>query len=134
MPFAGLADPPFSVLHQEDAIDALRAAVLAPVDGPVNVVGAGAVTASQAARMGRRLPIPTFAPGWSAARRFSELAGAPVPDHVHELLTRGRSADGSRAVERLGVRPVRSTPDVIRELYAWSDVVHVVTSEDEAAA
>ena len=74
-------------------------------DGPVNVVGRGAVTASQAARLGRRLPVPTWALGWQSARLFSELAGAPIPDHVHELLTRGRVADGSRAGELLGVRP-----------------------------
>jgi len=35
------------------------------------------------------------------------------PGHMLELLTRGRVADGSRAGELLGVRPERSTPDVV---------------------
>ncbi len=105
----------------------------APVDGPVNVVGAGAVTASQAARLGRRLPVPTLGPGWLAARRVSELSGAPVPDHVHELLVRGRTADGTRAGQLLGVGLVRSTPEVVRELYAWADVVHVAPPAQAAA-
>ena len=105
-----------------------------PVDGPVNVVGAGAVTASQAARLGGRLPVPTLGLGWPTARRLSELAGAPVPDHVQELLTRGRVADGSRCHELLGVRPERSTPDVVEELYAWSEVIRVGPATiDEAA-
>jgi len=133
VPFAALADPPFSVLHQEDAAAALLAAVRHPFHGPVNVVGSGAVTASQAALLGRRVPVPTVVPGWRAARWFSELAGAPVPDHVLELLTRGRTADGSRADERLGVRPARSTPSVIRSLYAWDEVVVTTAPQVEAA-
>jgi UDP-glucose 4-epimerase len=133
VPFSAVADPPFSLLHQEDAAAALLAAVRHPVDGPVNVVGSGAVTASQAARLGRRLPVPTFGLGWRAARLFSELAGAPVPDHVHELLVRGRTADGTRAGELLGVRPLRSTPEVLRELYAWAEVVLLSTPEARAA-
>ncbi len=131
--FSAVADPPFSLLHQQDAAAALLAAVRRPVDGAVNVVGAGAVTASQAARVGRRLPVPVVGPGWWAARRFSELAGAPVPDHVHELLVRGRTADGSRAGERLGVRPRRSTAEVLHELYAWAEVVQLAAPSAEAA-
>jgi UDP-glucose 4-epimerase len=133
IPFAALSDPPFSVLHQEDAAAALLAAVRSPVDGPLNVVASGAVTASQAARVGRRLPLPTFGIGWRSARMSAELFGAPVPDHVHELLTRGRTADGSRALERLGVRPERSTPDVIRELYEWTEIVQRPVATAEAA-
>ncbi len=133
VPFSAAADPPFSLLHQQDATAALLAAVRRPVDGPVNVVGAGAVTATQAARLGRRLPVPVVGPGWWAARRFSELSGAPVPDHVHELLVRGRTADGTRAGELLGVRPSRPTPEVLTELYAWAEVVQVAEPGAQAA-
>ena len=133
VPFNLLGDPPFSVLHQHDAAAALLAALRHPVDGPVNVVAAGAVTASQAARIGRRLPIPTALLGWYSARLVAELAGAPVPDHVMELLTRGRTADGTRAGELLGVRPERTTPEVVEELYAWAEVVHGRAAEAEAA-
>jgi len=133
VPFAALADPPFSVLHPADAADAVFAALRAPFDGPVNVVGAGAVTVSQAARVGRRLPLPALGPAWPAVRRGSELAGAPVPDHVHELLERGRTADGSRSIERLGLRPARSTAEVVRELYAWADVMRPTVEKVDAA-
>ena len=134
MPFRALGDPPFSLLHQNDAVAALMAALRRPVDGPVNVVGAGAVTASQAARLGRRVPVPTLAVGWPTTRLVSGLAGAPVPDHVHELLTRGRVADGSRVAELLGVRPERSTAEVVEDLYAWADVERVVSGTIEEAA
>ena len=127
VPFQVMGDPPFCLLHQDDAAAALLAALHRPYDGPVNVVGGGAVTASQAARLGRRLPVPTWGLGWQSARLFSELAGAPVPAHMLELLTRGRVADGSRAAELLGVRSQRTTPEVCEELYAWSEIVRIAT-------
>ena len=125
VPFQAFGDPPFSMLHQDDAASALLAALRRPYDGPVNVVGGGAVTASQAARLGRRVPVPTALLGWQSARLFCELAGAPIPGHMLELLTRGRVADGSRAGELLGVRPQRTTPEVCEELYAWSEIVRI---------
>ena len=126
VPYRALGDPPFSLLHQNDAVSALVAALRNPIDGPVNVVGSGAMTTSQAARIGGRIPIPVIAPSWPAARVLSELAGSPIPDHVHELLTRGRVADGTRVEELLGLRPERTTPEIVEELYAWSEVVRVV--------
>ena len=51
----------------------------------------------QAARLGGRIPIPVLGPGWDAARRIAEIAGAPVPPHVVELLRHGRAGDGARA-------------------------------------
>jgi UDP-glucose 4-epimerase len=120
--FAALSDPPFSVLHQEDAARAIVHALLAGVEGRFNVVAPGAVTASQAARLGSRVPIPVAGPaGWAAVRRVAELAGAPVPDHLVELLRRGRSADGGRFEVECAFT-ARSTPEVIRELFEWAPV------------
>ena len=42
VPISAFADPPFSLLHQEDAVAAVIAAATAtPYDGPLNVVGSG---------------------------------------------------------------------------------------------
>lgn len=125
VPVALRHDPPFSVLHQEDAADALVAAVHHPHDGPVNVVGPGSITASRAARVGRRIPVPILGPGWRPARTVAELTGAPIPDHIYELLTRGRTADGSRAADRIRFTPRHRTPDVIEALYAWAEVTYL---------
>jgi UDP-glucose 4-epimerase len=125
VPFSVLGDPPFSVVHQTDAAAAVVAAVLGGVDGTVNVVAPGAVTVTQAARMGRRVPVPVVGPGWRAARLAAEMAGAPVPDHVVELLVRGRSADGSSATGALSVSPQRPTADVVDHLYDWPDVTTI---------
>jgi UDP-glucose 4-epimerase len=132
VPVPALADPAFVLLHQEDAARAMVEAVLRDVDGPVNVVGRGAASPWQAVRLGGRIPIPVLGPGWAAARRVAELAGAPVPPHVLELMCKGRAGDGSRARDVLALEDVRSTIDVCTELYEWGTVTMLRQSEDAA--
>ncbi|MGA9279407.1 MAG: hypothetical protein WBV89_20835, partial [Ilumatobacter sp.] len=69
------------------------------------------------------IAVPTFGPQWPFARRISHLAGAPVPDHVAELLIHGRLADNGRMRELLGVVPEQTTPQVIDDLYGWPSVI-----------
>ncbi|HEX9683861.1 MAG TPA: NAD-dependent epimerase/dehydratase family protein [Acidimicrobiales bacterium] len=133
VPVSALADPPFSLVHQEDAADAIVAALHARYDGPLNIVGPGAVTASQAARMGRRLPVPLIGPEWRLARRLSELAGSPVPDHVLELMHRGRTANGAEGRSQLALDHTHTTRDVVKELYEWAPVTHLNVVEGQAA-
>jgi UDP-glucose 4-epimerase len=125
VPYSLLADPPFSVVEDADAARAFVAAAQRRLDQPVNVVGPGAITGLQAIARGRRIPVPLFGPEWGLTRRLSHLVGAPIPDHVLEVLHRGRLADGSRAQQLLGVAPTVSTPEVIDRLYAWESVVRV---------
>ena len=125
VPVSVLSDPTFSVLHQEDAARAIVHALLHRRPGAFNIVGAGAVTALQATRLGNRIPVPLVGPGWLLARRLADLAGSPLPGHVRELLTRGRTADGSRARDVLGFEPAFSTPEVVRDLYEWAPVTHL---------
>ena len=124
VPFSALADPPFAVVQEIDVAAAFVAAARIRLAEPVNVVAPGAITAFHAIRRGRRVPVPMIGPEWAIARGFSYLAGAPVPDHVLELMHRGRLADGSRAVEVLGVAPTNTTREVIDKLYSWPSVVH----------
>ena len=125
VPFSVLGDPTFSVLHQADAADAIVAAVAARHHGPLNVVAPGSVSVTQASRLGRRIPVPLIGPSWRVARLIAELAGAPVPDHVVELLLRGRSADASAAASVLGLDTLRSTIEVVDHLYDWPDVMTI---------
>jgi UDP-glucose 4-epimerase len=133
VPVSGLSDLPFALLHQEDAASAIVAAIDHGPDGPVNVVAPGAVTASQAVRLGGRIPLPVVGPGWILARVAAEVFGAPLPDHIQELLTRGRVADGGRAESLLGVSALRSTPEVVKELFDWASVVYLPVIEGRAA-
>ena len=123
VPFSALADPPFAVVHQDDAAEAFVAAARVALDEPVNVVAPGAITTYQAIRRGHRIPIPVVGPQWAAARAAAYVAGAPLPDHVHEMLVRGRLGDNARAVEVLEFAPKLTTSDVIDQLYRWPSVV-----------
>jgi UDP-glucose 4-epimerase len=133
VPFEALGDPSFSLLHQEDAARATVAALHASVHGPVNVVGPGATTAAQAARLGSRPAIPVAGPLWPLVRRLAELAGAPVPDHVVELLQRGRAADGTYARTALDFAPEHSTVEVVRMLYEWAPITPLHLVAEDAA-
>lgn len=132
VPVSLLADPAFSLTHVEDAAAALVAAAARHWDGPVNVVSTGAVTTSQAVRMGARIPVPLVGPEWPAARVVAALAGAPVPDHVLELIHRGRTADCSLLGHALGIGPAWSTPEVVRHLFKWATVTHLRPAEEAA--
>lgn len=122
VPVPAFADPAFSLVHHDDAARAMVEALCQGYDGPLNVVGPGAATPLQAVRLGSRIPWPVFGPGWPAARRVAELAGAPVPPHVVELMQRGRTADGSRIHNELGLDGFRTTQQVCAELYEWATV------------
>jgi UDP-glucose 4-epimerase len=122
VPVPALADPAFQLLHQEDAARSMVAALMLGADGPFNVVGPGAASVWQAVRLGGRVPWPVLGPGWRIATRVTELAGAPVPPHILEIITRGRTADGSKALEQLELGSMRPTQEVCTELFEWAMV------------
>ena len=133
VPISALSDPPFSLLHQDDAAAAAVRALDAGLEITANVVGPGAVTPLQAVRLGGRVPLPTAGPGWRVASLACGLVGAPLAPHVVELLLRGRGADGALGEEALGLEPVRATEEVVRDLYEWAEVVHLDVARREAA-
>jgi UDP-glucose 4-epimerase len=124
VPFSALADPPWAVILEQDAAQAFVAAGRVRLGEPVNVVAPGAMTTLQAIRHGRRIPVPLIGPEWRVASALSYVAGSPIPEHVVELMHRGRLADGTRAHEVLGVTPTLSTRGVIDQLYSWPSVIH----------
>ena len=91
VPVSALGDPPFSVLHPYDAALAMVLAIEKRLHGPCNVVGPGAATPWQAARLGGRIPLPVLPGLWGAVGRASEVAGAalggacrrPHPPRLH---------------------------------------------------
>ncbi|MEY2581571.1 MAG: UDP-glucose 4-epimerase [Ilumatobacteraceae bacterium] len=127
VPFSVLADPPFVVTLDSEAAHAIVAAAEQRVVGPLNVVAPGAISTMQAIRRGRRLPLPLLGPEWRVARQISYLLGAPVPEHVMELIHRGRLADGSRLTQVLGLTPRVTTQEVIDRLFKWEAIVRLPT-------
>jgi UDP-glucose 4-epimerase len=122
VPVPALADPVFQLVHADDAARSMVASLFVDIDGPLNVVGPGAASVWQAVRLGGRIPIPITGPMWRIAAHTVELAGAPAPPHVLELLTKGSAADGSRATDVLGLADLRATHEVCTELYEWATV------------
>jgi UDP-glucose 4-epimerase len=122
VPVPALSDPVFQLLHADDAARAMVEALFVHHEGPLNIVGPGAASVWQAVRLGGRVPIPVAGPMWSLAAQAAELAGAPAPPHVIELLSRGSAADGSRARSELPLGELRGTHDVCTELYEWATV------------
>ena len=120
VPVNGIPDAPLSLLHVDDAARAIVASLRLRLDGPLNVAGEGSVTAFQAALLGGNIPLPTFGPWWSVARRISSAIGSPVPDHLLELLQRGRVADISRLQVLPDLLPSLSTMEVARALHTWT--------------
>ena len=133
VPFSALTDPPFAVVEHRDAARAIVAAARVQLDQPVNVVAPGAITCRHALRRGGRVPFPLVGPQWWFARQISHLTGAPIPDHVGELLTRGRLADNGRMEELLGIVPSFGTTEVIDQLYRWPSIVRTPARMPAAA-
>ena len=133
VPVGALPDPPFSLLHIDDAADATEVALGRHVDGAVNIVGEGAATAAQAVRIGGRIPVPTIGPGWLFARFAAGACGCPLPEHVIELFTRGRTADGALARSLLDFAPAHRTLDVVHEMYQWPSVQFLEVVSEVAA-
>lgn len=124
VPFSLLADAPFTVVEDSDSAQAIVAAAARRLAEPVNVVANGAITAFQAARRGGRIPLPLVGPEWVVARLASELAGAPIPEQVMEIMHRGRLASNARMSDLLGFTVATSTVEVVDRVYAWPSVVH----------
>ncbi len=128
-----MADPPFSVLHPDDAARAMVVAIERRLDGPCNIVGGGAATPWQAARLGGRVPLPVLPGLWGAVARASEVAGAALAAHVVDLVRHGCTGDATRAHCELGLTDLAPTQDVLRELFDWADVVAIARAGEQAA-
>ncbi len=133
VPVDAFADPPFSLLHPEDACHTMVSALLTGFDGPVNVVGPGATSPWQAARLGGRVPVPVAAPLWSVAPPVVEFFGAAIAPHVVELLRHGCVGAGGRALTELGITRPRPTQQVLQELFDWAEIVPIAGARDTAA-
>jgi UDP-glucose 4-epimerase len=133
VPVSAVSDPPFSVLHPDDAARAMVVAIEQRLQGPCNIVGGGAATPWQAARLGGRVPLPVLPGLWRAVARASEVAGAALAAHVVSLVRHGCTGDGSRARDELGLTDLMPTQDVLRELFEWADVVAIARAGEQAA-
>ncbi len=112
-------DPMVQVIHEEDVVDALVAALVPEVRGIFNVVGPGEVPLSTILReLGRKtvpVPHPLAKPFLTALWR-GKLTSFPVPelDHIRFVCM----VDGTRAREQMGFRARHTLKETIRAVDA----------------
>jgi UDP-glucose 4-epimerase len=100
-------DPRLQLVHEDDALDALAAAVERPVRGPVNVAALGL---TRMIRMAGRPSIPIASPLFGAAVGAGKRAGLfGFSEDFQRLLRYGRGVDIRRLVEEVGFTPRHST-------------------------
>ena len=110
-------DPRIQLVHSEDALDALVAAVKRPVRGAVNVAGTGTIGLARMLRLAGRPHLPLAAPLFGPAAGAAERLGvAGLSDDFRRLLRYGRGVDTRRLVEEIGFRPRHSTVAAVRGL------------------
>lgn len=109
-------DPRLQFLHEQDAVEALYAAMKSDQTGIYNIAGDGVVFLSQAIRLLQRLEFPLLAPAATTAasllRRFGVI---DFPIDQLNLILFGRVVQTRRAQERLGFTPRYSTADTLRD-------------------
>jgi UDP-glucose 4-epimerase len=109
-------DPRIQLVHEDDALDALVAAVKRPVRGAVNVAGRGTIGLARMIRMAGRPPLPIagplFAPLTGAARR---LGLGAYSDDFRRLLRYGRAVDVRRLEDEVGCRTRFTTAAAVED-------------------
>jgi UDP-glucose 4-epimerase len=113
-------DPRLQLIHAEDAVGALEAAVFSSARGPVNVAPTGSISLSRILRLARRLsvqvPHPVFGPmlGWLG----EQLGAGTVYGDAVRLMRFGRGVDNRRLREEVGFAPRFDAVAAVRDFAA----------------
>lgn len=109
-------DPRLQLLHEDDAFEIIRRAVLEDHPGVFNVAADGVIYLSQAIRMARRLPLPFLGPFGNLAGDFLRRVGmVDFPSDQLSLVIHGRVVDTERMKKVFGFEPKYSTSEAFQE-------------------
>jgi UDP-glucose 4-epimerase len=109
-------DPRLQFTHEDDALDALVAAVANPVRGAVNVAGPGTIGLTKMIRRAGRPSLPVAGPLFGTVTDgMRRLGGPELSPDFRRLLRYGRAVDTRRLVEDVGFEPRFSTPDAVED-------------------
>jgi UDP-glucose 4-epimerase len=125
-------DPRLQLVHEEDAHEALAAAVRNPVGGPVNVGPPGSISLSRLIRLLRRptVPVPQPFVGPLFAQVGRRLGSGDVYTDGLRLLRFGRGVDIRRLREEVGYSPRFDAAGAARDFAAKARGRAVVTIPD----
>ncbi len=119
-------DPRMQFIHEDDGLEAIRAAVLSPRQGTFNIAGRGVVMLSQAIRRAQRqtVAVPSLLFG-TVGRTLSPTGLADFSPEAVRYLTYGRALD-TRAMHRtLGFDPAWTTEDAFLSFVQRHDAAEV---------
>jgi UDP-glucose 4-epimerase len=113
-------DPRLQLLHADDATDALVAATLDPIRGPVNVAPRGTISLTRILRLAGRptLPVPHPAFGPMFGQLGRRLGAADLYNDGVLLLRYGRGVDNTRLRTELGFEPRFDAEAAVRDFIA----------------
>jgi UDP-glucose 4-epimerase len=113
-------DPRLQFVHEEDAVEALVAAVKRPVRGAVNVAGPGTIGLTRMIRMAGKPSLPLVPPLFGPVARAGKSLGLTesFSDDFARLLRFGRAVDTTRLLEEVGFQPRYTTVDAVQDYLA----------------
>jgi UDP-glucose 4-epimerase len=112
-------DPRIQLVHEDDAIDALIAAVRRPVRGAVNVAARGTIGLARMIHAAGRRRLPIAGPLFGAITGAGRRAGLDsYSDDFQRLLRYGRGVDIGRLETELGHTPRYSTVEAVERWVA----------------
>ncbi len=115
-------DPRIQLVHEQDGLDALAAAVRTPVRGAVNVASPGTIGLARMIRLARKPSLPVPGPAFGATTGLMRRAGlAELSEDFRRLLRYGRGVDTTRLVEEVGFTPRYSTVAAVEDYVAAGD-------------
>ena len=107
-------DPRIQLVHIDDALEALVAAVRNPVHGAVNVAGPGTIGLSRMIRLAGRRALPIASPLFGAITSTGQRLGLDTQsEDFQRLLRYGRGVDTARLTDDVGYTPRHSTVDAV---------------------
>jgi UDP-glucose 4-epimerase len=109
-------DPRIQLVHEDDALDSLVAAIRRPVRGAVNVAARGTIGLGRMIRIARRLQLPIAGPLFGAVTGAGRRLGLDsYSDDFRRLLRYGRGVDIDRLEREVGHRPRYSTTEAVED-------------------
>jgi UDP-glucose 4-epimerase len=109
-------DPRIQLVHIEDALEAIVAAVRNPVPGAVNVAGPGTIGLARMIRLAGKRALPIAAPLFGAVVSTAQRLGLDTQsEDFQRLLRYGRGVDTRRLTDEVGYTLRQSTVDAVED-------------------
>jgi UDP-glucose 4-epimerase len=107
-------DPRIQLVHIDDALEAIGAAVRNPVPGAVNVACPGTIGLARMIRLAGKRALPIAAPLFGAVTSTGQRLGLDTQsEDFQRLLRYGRGVDTRRLTDEVGYTPRHSTVEAV---------------------